>query len=55
MKKYAHPLKVASMVIALAGYFVANELQKRETEEYIDKALAKRDEVPTPETISSVV
>jgi hypothetical protein len=43
MKKFGNPLKVVSMLIAVAGYFVANELQKRETEEYIDKALAKRE------------
>lgn len=54
MKKYAHPLKVASMVIALAGYFVANELQKRETEEAIDKALAKRLEESSTEPPSTV-
>lgn len=55
MNRFANPLKIASMVIAVAGYFVANELQKRETEDYIDKALAKREEGPTPTATSEVV
>lgn len=54
MNKFANPLKIASMVIAVAGYFVANELQKRETEAYIDKALDKREKEASTETSSTL-
>lgn len=37
------PLKIASLVIAAAGFFVANELQRRETEEIVEKVLAERE------------
>lgn len=43
MQKIAHPLKLASMLVAVAGYFLANELQKRETEEIVEKVIARRE------------
>lgn len=43
LQKYANPLKIASLIVAAAGYFIANELQRRETEEYIEKAVAKHE------------
>lgn len=37
------PLKVVSMVIGVAGFFVAAELQRRETRELIEEVMAERE------------
>lgn len=42
-ERYAHPLKLASIVIGAAGFFIANELQRRETEEIVKKELDRRE------------
>lgn len=38
------PLKVGGLVIAGIGFLISQEIQRRETEEFIDKAIAKREE-----------
>lgn len=43
MNKYAQPLKIASLALAAVGYFVAAELQRRETREIVEEVLAERE------------
>lgn len=43
LRKYADPLKIASLVVMGVGYLIHNELQKRETEELVEKVLDKRE------------
>lgn len=43
MKKYAQPLKIASMIVAGVGYFIANEIQRRETRELVEEVIAERE------------
>lgn len=42
MNKYAMPLKIASLVVAAVGYFLSEELQRREINEAVDEAIDKR-------------
>jgi hypothetical protein len=37
------PLKIASLVIGAVGFFVAAELQKRETREMVEEVIAERE------------
>ena len=43
MHKYANPLKIASLVVAGVGYFIAQELQRRETRELVEEVIAERE------------
>lgn len=49
VKKYSEPLKAASMLLGVVGFFVANEIQKRETREIVEEVLAEREANPPPE------
>lgn len=42
MNRYALPLKIASLAIAAVGYFLSEELQRREINEAVEDALDKR-------------
>jgi hypothetical protein len=43
MTKYMKPLRLASLVVAAAGFFISKALEEQHLEEKIDEALAKRD------------
>ena len=43
MRKYAQPLKLASLAIGVVGYFVAAELQRRETRELVEEVIEERE------------
>jgi hypothetical protein len=43
MKKYSHPLKAAALVLAAISYVVAKELERRELDEAVDRALDRRE------------
>lgn len=42
LSKYGHPLKLVAGGLALAAWFVGNELQRRELDEAVNKALDDR-------------
>lgn len=43
LSRYSSPLKIAGLIVAGVGYFIANELQRRETEEFVEKVIAERE------------
>lgn len=38
------PLKIGGLVVAGIGFLIAQEIQRRETEEFVNKAIADREE-----------
>lgn len=43
LQKYSNPLKIASLIVGLAGMLLHNELQKRETRELVEEVLAEHE------------
>lgn len=38
------PLKIGGLIVAGIGFLIAQEIQRRETEEFVEKVIADREE-----------